>query len=125
MVIMEIRPIHTSADYQAVLNQIEQLLEAEPDTPDSDRLEVLTTLVEAYEDKHYPIPEPDPVEAIRYYMESRGLKKRDLQPYLGDRQRVNDVLSRKRRLSIHMIRNLHSGLGISADVLIQPYALRN
>ena len=118
---MDIRPIKTEADYQAALAEIERTLEAAPNTPEGDRLEVLTTLIEAYEDKHYPIPEPDPIEAIRYYMESRGLKRKDLQPYLGSPERVNEVLSRKRRLSIRMIRKLHNGLGISADILIQPY----
>lgn len=118
---MEIRPIKTEADYQAALQEIERLFDAAPDTPEGDRLEVLTTLVEAYEDKHYNIPLPDPIEAILYYMESRGLSRRDLEPYIGSRARVSEVLSRKRPLSIRMIRRLHTGLGIPADVLIQPY----
>lgn len=119
---MNIRPIKTEVDYQAALAEIERLLDAAPNTYESDRLEVLAALVEAYEDRHYPIAEPDPIEAIRYYMESRGLKRKDLEPYLGSRERVNEVLGRKRRLSIKMIRKLHTGLGISADILIQPYA---
>jgi len=118
---VEIRPIKTEADYQAALQEIERLFDAAPDTPEGDRLEVLTTLVEAYEDKHYNIPLPDPIEAILYYMESRGLSRRDLEPYIGSRARVSEVLSRKRPLSIRMIRRLHTGLGIPADVLIQPY----
>ncbi len=118
---MDIRPIKTEADYQAALEEIERLFDAAPDTPEGDCLEVLTTLVEAYEDKHYAIPLPDPIEAIRYYMESRGLSRRDLEPYVGSRSRVSEILNRKRPLSIGMIRRLHAGLGIPAEVLIQPY----
>ena len=118
---MDIRPIKTDADYQAALKEIESLFDAGPDTPEGDRLELLTTLVEAYEDKKYNIPWPDPIEAIIYHMESRGLSRRDLEPYLGSRSRVSEILNRKRPLSIEMIRKLHAGLGISADVLIQPY----
>ncbi len=118
---MEIRPIRSEADYETALKEIERLLNSEPRTPEADRLEVLTTLVEAYEERHYPIPAPDPVEAIRYYMASRGLSQKDLEPYIGDRTKVKEVLSRKRPLSIAMIRRLNKGLGISADVLIQPY----
>jgi HTH-type transcriptional regulator/antitoxin HigA len=118
---MEIRPIKTEADYETALAEIEALFEAEPGTPAGDRLEVLTTLVEAYEDEHYSIPTPDPIEAIRYYMESRGLVRRDLEPYIGSRARVSEVLNRKRPLSLTMIRRLNKGLGIPADVLIKPY----
>lgn len=121
---MEIRPIKTEADYQAALEEIERLLDAAPDTPEGDRLEVLVTLVEAYEEKHYTIPLPDPIEAIQYYMESRGLTKRDLESYIGSRGRVSEILNRKRPLSIEMIRRLHAGLGIPAEVLIQPYEYR-
>ena len=118
---MEIRPIKTEADYEAALAEIEELFEAEPGTPEGDRLEVLTTLVEAFEDVHYSIPSPDPVEAIRYYMESRGLVRRDLEPYIGSRARVSEILNRKRPLSLTMIRRLNKELGIPADVLIEPY----
>jgi HTH-type transcriptional regulator/antitoxin HigA len=118
---MEIRPIKTEVDYQAALEEIERLFDARPDTPDGDRLEVLTTLVEAYEERHHSIPLPDPVEAILYHMESRGISRRDLEPYLGSRARVSEILNRKRPLTMEMIRNLHRGLGISAEVLIQPY----
>ena len=120
---MEIRPIKTEADYQATLEEIDRLFDAVPNTPESDRLEVLITLVEAYEDKHYNIPLPDPVEAIVYHMESRGLTRRDLEPYIGSRGRVSEVLNRKRSLSMRMIRRLHTGLGIPASVLIQPYSI--
>jgi len=118
---MEIKPIKNEVDYQAVLAEIECLFEAAPDTPEGDRLDVLTTLVEAYEEKHYNLPLPSPIEAILYHMESRGLSRRDLEPYIGSRARVSEVLNRKRPLSMEMIRNLHGGLGIPAEVLIQPY----
>ena len=119
---MDIRPIKTENDYDVALKEIDRLVDAAPGTPNADRLEILSTLVVAYEEEHYPIPTPDPVEAIRYYMESRGLSQKDLEPYIGDREKVKQVLQRKRPLSIAMIRRLHNGLGISADVLIQPYA---
>lgn len=118
---VDIRPIRTDADYQAALREIERLMSTSPINTDADRLEVLVALVEVYEDTHYPIPAPDPVEAIEYYMTSRGLTRKDLEPYIGTRVKVNEVLERKRRLSISMIRRLNAGLGISADVLIQPY----
>jgi HTH-type transcriptional regulator/antitoxin HigA len=118
---MEIKPIKSEADNQAALEEIERLFDAAPDTLDGDRLEVLTTLVEAYEEKHYSMPMPDPIEAILYHMESRGLSRRDLEPYIGSRARVSEVLNRKRPLTMEMIRNLHRGLGIAAEVLIQPY----
>jgi HTH-type transcriptional regulator/antitoxin HigA len=118
---MEIRPIKTEADYEAALHKIEVLFEAEPGTPEADRLEVLTTLVEAYEEKHYRIPAPDPIEALYYYMESRGLSRRDLEPYVGSRARVSEILNKKRPLTLRMIRRLHSGLEIPAEVLIQRY----
>ena len=121
---MNIRPIKTETDYRAALKEIEQLMDAKPNTATGNRLEVRVTLVEHYEESRYPIPAPDPIEAIRNYMESRGLTRKDLEPYIGDRARVQAVLARKRPLSIAMIRKLNSGLGISADVLIQPYHAR-
>lgn len=121
---MNIKPIKTIADYETALKDIERLFEAEPGTPQGDRLEVLTTLVEAYEDKHFAIPDPDPIEAIQYFMESRDLTRRDLEPYLGSRARVSEILNRKRPLSLEMIRELNKGLGIPAEVLIKPYRLR-
>ena len=93
---MDIRPIKTENDYNAALKEAEQLFNAAPDSPEGDRLEVLATLIEAYEEKHYPIPLPDPVEAILYYIESRGLSRRDLVPFIGSRARVSEVLNRKR-----------------------------
>lgn len=118
---MDIRPIKTESDYHAALAEIEQLFAAEPGTPDGDKLDVLTTLVDQYEAHHDPIPFPDPIEAIVYHMESRGLSRQDLEPYIGSRARVAEILNRKRALSIEMIRRLRGGLGISADILIQPY----
>lgn len=118
---MDIKPIKNDADYQLTLKEIELLFDAAPDTPEGDRLEVLTTLVEAYEERQYNMPMPDPIEAILYHMESRGLTRRDLELYIGTRARVSEVLTRKRPLTMDMIRNLHKGLGIPAEVLIQPY----
>ena len=118
---MKIKPIRTETDYEAALKEIERLFHAKPGTDEADRLEVLTTLTEAYEEKHYTIPLPDPIEAVLYHMESRGLSRRDLERFIGSRARVSEVLNRKRPLTMEMIRNLHSGLGISAEVLIQPY----
>jgi len=118
---MDIRPIKTDSDYRAVLAEIEHLFAAEPATNDGDRLDLLTTLIEVYEAHIHSIPTPDPIEAIVYHLESRGLTRRDLEPYVGSRARVSEVLNRKRPLTLAMIRHLHSGLGISADVLIQSY----
>ncbi|MGH8247315.1 MAG: helix-turn-helix domain-containing protein [Gammaproteobacteria bacterium] len=121
---MKIQPIKTKADYQTALAQIERLMNAVPGTLAGDRLEVLTTLVEHYEATHEPIDPPDPIEALLYQIESRGLTRRDLEPYLGSRARVAEVLNRKRPLSIEMIRKVHAGLGISAEVLIRPYEVK-
>jgi HTH-type transcriptional regulator / antitoxin HigA len=120
---LPLRPIRTEADYEAALGEIEALFDALPQTPEGDRLEVLTTLVEAYERKYHPVLPPDPIEAIQYHLESRGLTRRDLEPYLGSRARVAEVLNRRRGLTIEMIRRLHQGLGLSAEILIQAYPL--
>lgn len=120
---MDIRPVKTEEDYETALEEIERLMEAEPDTPEGDRLEVLTALVEAYETEHYPIDPPDPIEAIKYYVESRGLDRRDLEPYIGHRGRVSEILNKKRPLTLRMIRNLEKGLGIPAAILVRPYDL--
>jgi HTH-type transcriptional regulator/antitoxin HigA len=128
---MDIRPIRTKADHRAALKEIERLMDARRGTPDSDRLEILTTLVEKYEEQEDPIEAPTPVDALLYYMESRGLTRRDLEKFIGSRARVAEVLNRRRPLTIEMIRRLHRmirrlhrGLGISAEVLIQRYGLR-
>lgn len=116
---MEIKPIRNETDYQAALKEIEKLTESQPGTPEGDRVDVLVTLVEAYEAKHFPIPEPDdPVEVLEYFMESRGLSRSDMIAYLGSKERVSEVLNRKRGLSLQMIRRLHNGLGISANLLM-------
>ncbi|MDY6994147.1 MAG: DNA-binding protein [Pseudomonadota bacterium] len=115
---MNIQPIKTEADYEAALARIETLWESKPQTPEGDELEVLFTLVEAYEAQHHPIGPPDPIEAIKFTMEYRNLKRKDLEPYLGSRSRVSEVLNRKRGLSIDMIRRLHNGLGIPLNSLI-------
>ena len=116
---MNIKPIRTQSDYEEALKKIETLLDAEPGTPQADHLDILVTLVEAYEDRHYALPEPtDPVAVLEYYMESRGLSRSDLERILGSRSRLSEVLNRKRNLSIEMIRRLHAELGISADLLI-------
>lgn len=120
---MDIKPIRTQRDHKAALAEIERLIDAKPRTPDGDRLEVLATLVEVYEKQHYPILAPDPVEAILYFKETRGMSRKDLEPYLGSRAKVSAVLNRRRPLSIEMIRRLHEGLGIPAEVLILRYEL--
>ena len=115
---MNLRSLKTEADYKEALAEIERFFDASPETPEGDQLDVLVLLVEAYEEKHYPILPPDPISALEYHIESRGLNRRDLEPYLGSRARVAEVLNRRRGLTIEMIRRLHQGLGISADVLI-------
>ena len=121
---MEIRPIRTKSDYKAALKIVSALVDADPKrgTPDGDRLEVLGTLVEAYEAQHYPIALPDPIEAIKFRMEQQGLRPKDLTPMIGGLNRVYDVLNRKRPLSIAMVRRLNAGLGISAECLIGEVA---
>ncbi len=121
---MNIKPIRTEADYEAALAEIERLWGAAYGSPQGDKLDVLVTLVEAYEDKHHPIPPPDPIEAVLHYMESQNLTHQDLEPYFDSSAHLSEVLQRKRPLSLGMIRNLHEGLGISADVLIRPYTLQ-
>lgn len=116
----DLKPIRNKADYDAALEEVGRLWGAKSGTPDGDRLDVLATLIDAYEAKHHPIDPPDPVEAIRFRMEQQGLTRKDLEPMIGPRNRVADVLNRKRGLSIDMIRQLHDGLGISAEVLIRP-----
>ena len=120
---MSIKPIKTESDNQAALDRIEQLWDAEPNTPEGDELDVLVTLVQAFEEKQYTIDAPDPVEAIRFRMEQAGLDDADLVPFLGQRSRVSEVLGYKRRLSIGMIRKLHEGLKIPLDSLIRDYQL--
>jgi HTH-type transcriptional regulator/antitoxin HigA len=116
----DLKPIRTKADYGKALAELEHLWGAKNGTREGDRLDVLATLIDAYEAEHYPMDPPDPVEAIKFRMEQQGLSRKDLEPIIGTRTRVAEVLNRKRSLSIGMIRRLHEHLGISADVLIRP-----
>ena len=117
---MEIRPIRNEADHKQALSEIERLWGAKEGTPDGDRLDVLTTLVEAYEEKHYPMDPPDPIEAIRFRLEQQGLDHRALVGVIGGRSRVYEVMHRKRALSLEMIRRLNERFEIPAEVLIRP-----
>ena len=121
---MEIRPIRTKKQYQDALKAAEALWEAKAGTPDAERLEVLALLIEAYETKHFPVPDPDPIEFLLHVMESRGLARKDLEPYLGGRARVAEVLNRVRPLTLEMIRRLSEGMGLPADVLVKRYEIR-
>jgi HTH-type transcriptional regulator/antitoxin HigA len=116
----ELKPIRSEADHMAALAEIERLWGAPAGTPEGDRLDILATLVEAYEERHHPMDPPDPIEAILFRLEAQGLARKDLEPFIGSRARVSEVLNRQRGLSIEMIRRLHEGLGISAEVLIRP-----
>ena len=116
---MDISPIKNQRDYRKVLKEIEGLMMAKRNTPEGDRLDVLVTLVEAWERKHYPMDLPDPVEAIKYHMDQNGLQPRDLIPFIGSRNRVHEVLNRRRSLTLKMIWRLHEGLGIPAETLIK------
>jgi HTH-type transcriptional regulator/antitoxin HigA len=115
-----VRPIRSEVDYDAALAAIERLWGARSGTLEGDQLDVLATLIDAYEAEHFPMDPPDPIEAIRFRMEQQGLTRKDLERVLGTRTRVSEILNRKRSLSIGMIRRLHAELGISADVLIRP-----
>ena len=121
---MDNRPIKTDADYRAALNDIENLMMAEPDTVEGEKLDILVTLVEAYEAKHFPMDLPDPVEAIKFEMERKGLTVKDLEPMIGKSIRVYEILNHKRSLTLKMIWKLHEGLGIPAESLIKPPQVR-
>jgi len=116
---MDIAPIKSHRDYRRVLREIEGLMNARRNSPEGDRLDVLVALVEAWERKHYAVDLPDAVEAIKYHMDQNGLQPRDLIPFIGSRNRVHEVLNRKRELTLNMIRRLHQGLGIPAESLIK------
>ena len=116
---MDIRPIKSQRDYRGTLKEIEGLMNARRNTPEGDRLDVLVTLVEAWEGRHFPLDLPDAVEAIKYQMNQKGLAPRDLIPFIGSRNSVYDVLSRKRALTLPMVRRLHEGLGIPLESLIK------
>ena len=121
--LVEIRPIKTEEDYQAALKEVEALLDAPVGTPEGNRLEVLVTLVEVYEVAHYEMPLPEPVEAILYCLEARGLSRQDLAPWLGGAEFAAAVLERRMGLTLEMIRDVNQHLGIPAEILIQPYDL--
>jgi HTH-type transcriptional regulator/antitoxin HigA len=115
---MNIRPIRTRTDHAEALRRIDQIMGAAPGTPDADELDVLATLVEAYEDRHFPIDDPEPLAAIRFRMEQMGLTRKDLEPLIGSRGRVSEVLNGRRSLSIQMIRRLNQELGIPLESLV-------
>ena len=115
----DLKPIRSEADYEAALAEIESLWGAPSGTTDGDRLDVLATLIDAYENEHFPMDPPDPIDAIKFRMEQQGLSRKDLEGLIGTRTRVAEVLNRRRGLSINMIRRLHARLGISAEVLIR------
>jgi len=119
---MDIKPIRTKADYRAALKQIEKLMGAKANTAEGEKLDVLVTLIEAYERKHYPLDLPDPVEAIKFEMDQRGLTMKDLEPVIGRPNRIYEILSRRRPLTLQMIQRLHSHLGIPAESLIKSVA---
>jgi HTH-type transcriptional regulator/antitoxin HigA len=116
---MDIAPLKNRRDYRQALKEIETLMQARRNTPEGDRLDVLVTLVEAWERKHYPLDLPDPIEAIKYHMEQNELAPRDLIPFIGSRNRVHEVLNRKRPLTLKMIQRLHAGLRIPAESLLK------
>jgi len=115
---MDIRPIRTEDDYETALARLEAIWDPQPDTPEADEFEVLVTLIEAYEARHYPIGPPDPIEAITFRVEQMGLTRKDLEPYIGSRARVSEILNCKRTLTLEMIRKLHAGLKIPYESLI-------
>jgi HTH-type transcriptional regulator/antitoxin HigA len=121
---MDIRPIRNEADHRAALAEVERLWAAEPGTPEGDYVDVLTTLIEAYEAKNHPIPAPDPIAAIAFMMEQKGLTRHDLEPAIGGRGRVSEVLTRKRPLTLPMVRALSRLLEIPLETLVQPYETR-
>jgi HTH-type transcriptional regulator/antitoxin HigA len=116
--IMDIKPIRTGKDYRRALKKIEALMDSKPRSPSGDMLDVLTTLVEAYEARRFPIAPPDPIEAIKFRIEQLGLSTNDLAPYLGGRSRVNEILKRRRKLTVAMMKSLHRNLGVPAEALL-------
>jgi HTH-type transcriptional regulator/antitoxin HigA len=117
---MDIKPIRTKTDYRAALKEVENLMGAKANTPEGEKLDVIVTLIEAYERKHYPLDLPDPVEAIKFEMDQRGLSVKDLEKTIGRPNRVYEILGHRRPLTLQMIQRLHSKLGIPAESLIKP-----
>ena len=120
---MVLKPIKTESDYRAALKRLEYLFDAKPGTPESDELEILGLMVDEYEKKYYPIEAPDPIEAIKIRMEEMHLRQVDLVPEIGGKSRVSEVLNRKRRLTVEMIRKLSARLNLSTDLLVRNYQL--
>lgn len=118
---IDIKLIKTNKDYKNALKLADALMDAKPNTPDGDRLELIVTLIEIYEKKHFPINKPSPIEAIKFRMEQMNLTPKDLIPFIGSKSKVSEVLNGKRTLSLNMIRQLSAGLNIPAEILIQPY----
>jgi HTH-type transcriptional regulator/antitoxin HigA len=121
----DVKPIRTERDYEAALAEVERLWGAKAGTPKGDRLDVLATLIDVYESKHFPMDPPDPIEAIKFRMEQQNLTRKDLEGIVGSRTRIAEVLNRRRGLSINMIRRLHEKLGISTEILIRPSRLKS
>lgn len=121
---MDIKPIKTKKDHAQALKRIEVLMAAKANTPQGDELDILVTLVEAYETKHYAIDAPDPIAAIEHRMEALGMQRKDLEPLLGSKSRVSEVLNRKRKLTMEMVRKLHEGMQLPAEALIQDYVVQ-
>ncbi len=121
---MELKPIRTKKHYQAALAEVELLWDAPAKSPEADRLDVLSLLIEQYESRHFPIADPDPIDFLAHVMEARGMTRKDLEPFIGPRGRVSDILNRIRPLTLEMIRKLAAGLKLPAEVLIRSYRLR-
>jgi HTH-type transcriptional regulator/antitoxin HigA len=122
---MDLRPIRNKREHQAALNEAEALWDAPEGSVKADRLEVLTLLIEAYEREHFPIADPDPIDFLQHVMEARGLTRKDLEPFIGSRARVAEVLNRVRPLTLEMIRRLVAGLDLPADVLVRGYDVKH
>jgi HTH-type transcriptional regulator/antitoxin HigA len=122
---LDVRPIRTKADHRWALKEVERLWEADPGTPDGDRVDILVTLIEAYEEKHFPISPPDPIAAIEFMLEQKGLTRRHLEPAIGSRGRVSEILTRKRPLTLPMVRALSALLDIPMHILAQDYPTRS
>ena len=118
---MSIKPVKTKKDYQHALNRLEEIFDARPGTKEGDELEILSLLVEKYENEHFPIEAPDPVEAIKFRMEQMGYKQKDLKKAIGYKGHVSEILNRKRKLTLDMIRNLHVKLNIPLEALVHAY----
>jgi len=121
---MELRPIRSKREHHAALKEAEALWNAPEGSPEADRLEVLTLLIEAYEREHFPVPDPDPIDFLLHVMEARELARKDLEPFIGSRARVAEVLNRVRPLTLEMIRKLSEGLDLPADVLVRGYRVK-